>query len=250
MNGPGKLKLDQQRHFLDLLVRADFSHTLFGSKPASIADGADSARLMQSLTAGRALNPNFAVVVAPKSVGGRLDGTVMVINKDSVRQTMDQNPEVFGLPPAPSAAVIENKLAELCTPQGLGQALLRDKEAVLGTLLGFGARNAQQFAEPGGWAERDDAVYSTMRNVAAVSRAMDSLVQPFGARLWNSEESTLIANDNVNTTFEINERIDALHAEALQADRNVSKERVLVQMALDALFTQPPSLSPGLTSLH
>ncbi len=247
MSGPGKLNLVDQRQLVHLFGAGNFAHTLLGNKPASITEHSSDAQFMQALTAGRELNPNFAVVMASQSEGGRPYDTVMMINKNTVRKTMDQHPEVFGLPPAPSAAAIEAKLAELCTPEGLRQATLHENETMLGTLLGFGASNAKQFADTRAWADRYDAVYSTMTNVLALHGEMDSLVKPFGARLWNSDESTLIANDNVNTTLDINERIDALHAEALRTDRNASKESALVQITLDTLFTQPPALRPGFT---
>ena len=249
MRASNKLNLGDQRHLLALVQRGDLAHTLFGNKPAFITATTDSANFLHDLTAGRELDPNFAIVIAPASGHSRPCDTAMVFNKNAVRKTMDQHPEVFGLPPAPSAAEIEAKLAALCTPEGASEALLRANEATLGTLLGFGAENAKKFAEPeSSWADRYDSVYSTMRNAQALHREMDGLVRPFGARLWNSDETTQIANEIVNTTFDINDRIDALHTEALQTNRRASKESALIHMVLDTLFVQAPSVRRGLNS--
>lgn len=238
---------DRQRLLGDL--KRDLSHTVFGSKPATLLEGPTSSGLFVVNVASRhTLNPKFSIVQLPS--GLRVSGEcALVFNNDAVRKTIVQNPEIFGLHPAPSPEAIEDKLAELCTPDGARVAVSND--VTLGTLLGFGAGNARKFAEP--WESKrfaipdgsgDDTlganatieIHTVSNNMFAVGFKPDGLVQPFGVKMWDSAETTRLGNQNVDTAYAVNERLDAMHAQVVKFDPKAKKEDTLVLMALDELF--------------
>jgi hypothetical protein len=219
-------------------LQSGLLQTLLGSKPASFCYN-NSLQLLNQIAADRTVNPKFALV---------MDGEeALVFNKAHSTEVIKSHPHVFGLPQNPSPAEVDgvfNKLVADLSKPGAIEDMWDNDELKLGVLLGYGESNARKFIEEGRARVAKNEARLAALGPQEMNKAFSELtdrmdrasVRPFNIISWDSDETRAMMRQSKQDVVAINEKIESLHADALETSPNTFKADVMIDHALETLY--------------